>query len=143
MRMDKRVELTIRGLHAEDGADGIPLETVTQAEYFKKNNNHYLFYQEKQESMESPSKCRIKFGPRLVELNRQGAVETRMVFEEGRKHMSHYSMPYGELLLGIDTKRVSLEEQEDSVRATIEYSLEINGEHQSDSRIELLVRKSI
>ncbi|MCM1043875.1 MAG: DUF1934 domain-containing protein [Candidatus Gastranaerophilales bacterium] len=144
--MDKRVErveLTIRGLHAEDGAGITPLETVTWAEYFNKNNNHYLLYQEKQEGMESPSKCQIKFAPGLLELNRQGAVATRMVFEEGKKHLSHYFMPYGELLLGIDTKSVSLEEQEDRVRVGIDYSLEINGEHQSDSRIEILVRNPI
>lgn len=141
--MDKRVELTIRGLHAQDGADEIPVETAVPAEYFKKSDSHYLFYQERQEGMEMPSKCRIKFRPGLVELTRRGAVDTRMVFEEGRKHMSHYSMPCGELLLGIDTKRVSLQEQEDGIRVEVDYSLEIEGEHQSDSRIELFMRNPI
>lgn len=135
--MNRQIELTIRGLHTEETGDLAPLETVVRAEYFRKNGSQYLFYRETQEGYEQPSKSRIKFKNGLVELTRQGLVETHMVFEEGRKHMSRYSMPYGELLLGIDTKKVTLKEQEDDIRVEIDYSLEIDGAHQADSRIEL------
>lgn len=141
--MNRQIELTIRGLHAEEGTAGTPMETIVQAEYFNKNDSHYLFFEEMQEDTKQPAKSRIKFRSGLVELTRQGMVETHMIFEEGRKHMSHYSMPYGEMLLGIDTKRVSLKEQEDRIWVEIDYSLEIEGEHQSDSRIELFMRDAI
>ena len=49
--------------------------------------------------------------------------------------MTQYVTPYGEILLGIETKRICLEEQEHSIMVTVEYSLEADGEYLSDCKI--------
>ena len=40
--MTKDVLLFIKGLQFESGNDAGDLETVTAAEYYKKNNHHYV-----------------------------------------------------------------------------------------------------
>lgn len=46
---------------------------------------------------------RIKYRGNLLEVTRHGAVNTRMVFECGREHMTDYATPFGCLRLGILT----------------------------------------
>ncbi len=46
---------------------------------------------------------RIKYRDHLLEVTRHGAVNTRMVFECGREHMTDYATPFGCLRLGILT----------------------------------------
>ena len=44
-----------------------------------------------------------------------------MIFEENKRHVVPYNTPYGQLLLGIETGRVLVEEQEDQIHVTVEY----------------------
>lgn len=137
--MNREVTLTISGLHMGDGAGADSVSIVAAAEYFQRNNSHYLLYEENMEGFTQPLKNRIKFRNNMLELTRRGPVDTHMIFEEKKKHVTNYSMPYGEILLGIDTGRVLVEEGKDSIKVTVEYALEMNGEHQADSRIEIAV----
>ncbi len=139
--MNKKVQLTISGLHMDAEAEHANVETVVNAEYFQRGDSHYLLYEEMVEGFEKPSKNRIKFRNDLLELNRKGLLETHMVFEEGRTHMTNYVTPYGQLLLGINTKRIQMQEQEKCIVVTVEYRLEADGEYLTDSRIELRVEE--
>ena len=138
--MDRHVKLIIRGLHMGEQPEDSRVETAVPAEYFQKNGSHYLLYQEALEGFEQPVKSRIKFRPDILELDRQGAVNTQMIFEAGRTHTSHYAVPYGELLLEIDTKKVTLKEHENLISAEVEYTLTMNGERLSDSKMEILIQ---
>lgn len=137
--MEKNVMLTISGLHSGAEQDNGSVETAVAAEYFKKNDTHYLLYEEKEDGFTQVSKNRIKFREHMLELTRQGLLHTHMIFEEGKKHMTNYQTPYGQMILGIDTKRVLIAEQEKSIRVTAEYTLEADGEYLSDSRIEICI----
>lgn len=44
-------------------------------------------------------------GPQVI-LTRSGAVNSQMVFEEGRQHTSLYETPFGELSVDIQTSRL-------------------------------------
>lgn len=141
--MNREVTLTISGLHMGDGTEDANMNTVTAAEYFQRNNSHYLLYEEKMEGFMQPLKNRIKFRNNMLELTRQGLVDTHMIFEEKKKHVTNYTMPYGEITLGIDTRKVSVEEGKDSIQVTVEYALEMNGEHQADSRIRIVITEKM
>lgn len=140
--MNKNVMLTISGLHSGAEQDNGSVETAVAAEYFNKNGTHYLLYEEKEEGFEQVSKNRIKFRDNMLELTRQGLLRTCMIFEEGKKHMTSYQTPYGQMILGIDTKKLRIEEQEKSIRVVAEYVLEADGEYLSDSRIEINITES-
>lgn len=117
------------------------VEKLIPAEYYERDGSHYLFFTEEEESGEQ-TKTRIKFCKEMLELVRQGSIVTRMVFEKDKLHMTDYRTPFGGFLLGIRTEKVVLEEAEKSLRVRVQYRLEMNGEHTSDSKIELLIREA-
>lgn len=139
--MTKEVELSIAGLQWGTDIDENNIETVRKAEYFKRSDSHYLLYEETEEGFSQVSKNRIKFKEHMVELTRQGFMDTHMIFEENKKHMANYVTPYGSLLLGINTGKVCVEEQDDCIRVSVEYVLEMEEEPVSQHKIELCIRE--
>ena len=139
--MNREVELVLSGLHDTEGnSEKDAVETAQTAQYFKRNDSHYLLYEEAVEGFDGACKSRIKFRDNLLELTRQGAVEMHMIFEENKRHTVPYNTPYGQLLLGIETRRVLVEEQEDQIRVTVEYALDHEGEPISESCLKLHIR---
>ena len=140
--MNREVELVLSGLHdAEGTSDKDTVETAQTAQYFKKNDSHYLLYEEAVEGVDASCRSRIKFRENLLELTRQGAVEMHMIFEENKRHVLPYNTPYGQLMLGIETRKVLVEEQEDQIHVTVEYTLDHEGEPFSESCLKLHIRK--
>ena len=92
--MNREVELVLSGLHDAEGAsDKDAVETAQTAQYFKRNDSHYLLYEEDIEGFDGTCKSRIKFRDNLLELTRQGAVEMHMIFEENKRHVVPYNTP--------------------------------------------------
>ena len=78
--MNREVELVLSGLHDAEGAsDKDAVETAQAAQYFKRNDSHYLLYEEDMEGFDGTCKSRIKFRDNMLELTRQGAVEMHMI----------------------------------------------------------------
>ena len=100
--MNREVELVLSGLHDAEGAsDKDAVETAQTAQYFKRNDSHYLLYEEDIEGFDGTCKSRIKFRDNLLELTRQGAVEMHMIFEENKRHV----VPYNTLIFLEDHMR--------------------------------------
>ena len=60
--MNREVELVLSGLHdAEGTSDKDAVETAQTAQYFKRNDSHYLLYEEDMEGFDGTCKSRIKF----------------------------------------------------------------------------------
>lgn len=140
--MNREVELVLSGLHDTEGAsDKDAVKTAQTAQYFKRNDSHYLLYEENMEGFDGVCKSRIKFRDNLLELTRRGAVDMHMIFEENKRHMIPYNTPYGQLMLGIETGRVLVEEQEDQIHVTVEYTLDHEGEPLSESCLKIHIRE--
>lgn len=139
--MEKEVLLALKGLQFaidEEGAQA--LETITPAEYYKKNDSHYVIYDEVTEGFQDTTKNIIKFTGSQMEVTKKGLVNVHMVFEQNKKNMTSYSTPFGNILIGIDTDAVKIEEEKDAIRVNVAYSLEANYEHMADCKIEMNIR---
>lgn len=61
--MNREVELVLSGLHDTEGtSDKNAVETAQTAQYFKRNDSHYLLYEEDIEGFDGTCKSRTKFG---------------------------------------------------------------------------------
>lgn len=152
--MEKEVVLTILGAHRDTEGDNGSVETVAEGEYFLRGGAHYVLFEENVGQDESKSKdgnesrgsdsgnkkSRIKIKGNVIELIRQGNVGTHMIFEKNKKHETLYQTPYGQMYLGIDTRFLRVTEEEDRIRAAVEYVLEAEGQYLSDSRIEITIQ---
>ena len=141
--MNRNVTLKISGLHMEsereDDSGNGEIQTAAAAEYFYRGEAHYVLYEERQEGSGECVKNRMKYKNQVLELTRKGFIDTHMVFEEGKRHETCYNMPYGQMSMAIHTKKLIFEETESYIHIDVEYALEINGQHQSDSHIEILI----
>lgn len=104
--------ISIRGLQFEEGTDENKIETITAGDYYKKNDYHYVVYEELTEGFEEPTKNIIKFNDRELYLTKHGLINVHMVFEESKKNITNYATPYGSIMIGIETEKVDLKEEE-------------------------------
>ena len=99
--MTKEVLLSLQGLQFDViSADGDKIETITPAEYYKRNDSHYVIFDEAMEGFQETTKNVIKFKENCLDLTKKGLVNVHMIFEENRKNMTNYSTPYGNILIG-------------------------------------------
>ena len=135
--MTKDVLLAIKGLQFDGSEEDTEIETVTSAEYYKKNNSHYVIYEEAFEGFEGTTKNILKFKDNSLDLTKKGLVNVHMFFEENKKNMTNYSTPYGDILIGIDASKIRMQEEEEKIHLDVEYALEINYEHLADCHISI------
>ena len=132
--MTKDVLITIRGVHTMDEEDN-DVEMIVRGDYYQKNGKHYVLYEELLEGFKEPVKNIIKITPTSMDITKKGTATTHMLFEKNRKNISCYSTPLGEMVVGIQANHFAVDEQADSLKVNVDYSLDINYEHMSDCRI--------
>ena len=59
--MTKDILLAIKGLQFDGSEDNALIETMTNAEYYKRNNSHFVMYEEAHEGFDETSRNIIKF----------------------------------------------------------------------------------
>ena len=64
--------------------------------------------------------------PEKVTLLRLGSVQSEMVFEEGRRHMSMYNTPYGAIEIGINTSHLMADLHDRGGDIEIDYAIEVD-----------------
>ena len=139
--MTKEVLISIKGLQFEGDMDADKIETITSGSYYKKNNNHYVIYEEVVEGTEGVTKNIIKFNEKELNLTKSGSVNAHMFFEHKKKNMTNYETPFGDILVGIDAKDISLYEKETEIQLKVDYALEVNYEFLADCKIVMDIRQ--
>lgn len=138
--MDKEVLLAMKGMQFalnEDTGEGEPVEIITNARYYEKNNSRYLMYDEMLEGIEEPISNLVKFGPDSIEVTKKGMINVHMVFEEGKQNLTSYQTTFGSLMIGINTHKVEVTECDECIHLEAQYGLDINYEFLSDCVISM------
>ena len=115
-------------------------ELVIKGLYYNKNEKHYLLYNEVMEGFKEPVKTKVIFGVEDLEIIRSGPVNVRMFFQENKKNMTSYKTPYGNILLGINTKNMSILDNHDIIMVSVEYTLEADNKPISDCCITIKIQ---
>ena len=113
------------------------MEVINKGTYYKKNDFHYVVYEEMVEGIDKPVKSRMKFKEGALTVTKKGMLNVNMVFEENCKNNCCYATPYGDMMLGIDTTSVEMTEEADHILVKVFYSLEANYEHLADCEIHM------
>ena len=142
--MTQKVTLTLRGIQSNQGGeDSERIETVSQGDYFRRNGKHYVIFEESVEGLESKVKSKLKFDTDTVEVSRSGPMNSHMIFQENKKNLTGYNTPFGQILMGIDTKKIQIIEKEDRITVDVDYSLDANDELLSDCHMEIVILAAI
>lgn len=134
--MTRDVLIRISGLQQMD-EDASDVEVITAGEYFWKNGKHYVIYDEMMEGFDGSTRNTVKITPEKMDILKKGVANANMVFEKNQKRLTRYATPMGEMVIEIGTNQIQVDENEDSLKVTVNYSLDINYEHVSDCNITL------
>ena len=119
------VLLSIRGEQYFDDIDPDATELMTEGIMEVTDDGIVLSYEESElTGMEGTTTTFEVKGPRVT-LTRSGAVNSQMVFEEGRQHTSLYETPFGELSVDIQTSELKHNLSERGGLMEIKYSIAV------------------
>lgn len=119
------VMLSVRGEQYFDGVDPDATELMTEGTLELTEEGLRLSYEESAlTGMEGTTTTFEVKGPQVI-LRRSGAVNSQMVFEEGRQHTSLYETPFGELTVDIQTSRLRHTLSERGGLMEIRYSIAV------------------
>ena len=148
--MTKQVLVSIRGLQFVDSETGQSasdeeldqIETICLGEYYYRNDAHYIRYEEIVEDVSESDRNMIKLKGKEFSLWKKGPVNVQMVFSEGKKTMTDYFTPFGNILIAMDTREVRVTESEDCINIHIAYGLEANYQFIADCNITIEIKSS-
>ena len=141
--MTKDVLVSISGLHldmveniSEEESEAI--EVVTPANYYCKNGKHYILYDEVTEGISGVTKNKIKIsGEDSLEIMKSGISNAHMIFERNKKNLTYYQTPYGQMLVGVNTKNMEIRVTEKDIDVCVDYELDVNHEPLADCKIKM------
>lgn len=140
--MEKDVIISIRGMQEFEGMGDDAIELVTEGRLQVKGEQDYvLSYTESALTGLDGTTTTLQIGPERITMMRMGEVNTQMVFEEGRRHLSLYETPYGSLSVGVSTRRMNCSLGEHGGDIEIDYAIEIDQAVAGENRFRMQVRE--
>lgn len=124
----KKVWLSISGT-IKDEEEKEALEFLTEGDLYKEANRSCVTYAESEVSGMEGTMTTVCVDAQKVSVIRLGTTNSIMEFERGKRNLTWYSTPYGDVTMGILTKDVFVNYNEDKepTKVSIDYNIEIEG----------------
>ena len=124
--MEKDVIISIKGTQRYENADPDVIELVTEGRLEREGSSYTLSYQESELTGLEGTLTTFQIEDGRITLMRHGEVNSQMVFEEGRRHLSMYNTPYGAMTVGVNTRHLLAELDDQGGDIEIDYAIEID-----------------
>lgn len=136
--MQKDVMICIRGMQGvmEDAQE---IESIYKGTYYQKNDCHYVLFEEIMEGFTQVSKNRLTFKPGYLHLRKRGPATVDMEFQPQKESNTCYTTPYGDIMMGILTKRVEVSDTEEEISIEADYDLSANYEKMAQCQIRIKI----
>lgn len=141
--MNRDVMISIKGMHFEVTEEEGNIEVIQPGHYTRRGDMHYITYEEPLEGTDAVVKNMIKCDENSMSITKKGPVNTTMLFDTAKKNLTNYATPYGNLIIGLDTHSIKIDEDTDSLNMNIKYSLDINYEFLADCDINITVKNAL
>ena len=141
--MTDNVIISIKGkqLYAESSPEEIELVTSGTLDW-DGQGGFTISYQESELTGLEGTTTKLHINGGRVTLLREGNINSQMVFEEGRRHLSMYETPYGELSIGVNTRRMRSTLDEAGGDLEIDYAIEIDNLLAGQNLFRMSVKKN-
>lgn len=138
--MKENVLIAIRGMQFLTGEnENDEIETVNRGTMRREDGKVILEYDEIYEDAYEVTHTQVVACAGELLLTRTGFLNVEMDFAKGKKSLSLYKLPFGEMLLGIDTQEVTIYEEGENIIIHAKYSMEINYQFLTDSSLRIEV----
>jgi uncharacterized beta-barrel protein YwiB (DUF1934 family) len=123
--MKQSVVLAIRGSQKYADQEPEVIELVTEGQMEFRNGGWDITYEESELTGLAGVTTTFRVEPGQVILDRKGALNSRMVFQEGVAHDSLYQMAFGTLMMTVKATFVYFDIVEDGGTIDVSYTIDI------------------
>ena len=124
--MEKEVVISIKGIQKYEGALPDVVELVTEGRLAREGDSYTLSYQESELTGLEGTLTTIQVDREQVTLMRVGEFNSQLVFQEGRRHLSMYNTPYGAMTIGVNTRHLLADLNDQGGDIEVDYSVEVD-----------------
>ncbi|MBP1736654.1 MAG: hypothetical protein H6Q60_535 [Oscillospiraceae bacterium] len=141
--MDRTVIISIKGTQSFDEDSPEVIELVTEGTLAECGDEGFaLTYQESKLTGLEGTLTTFHVEKERITLMRVGEVNSQMVFEPGRRHLSIYDTPFGALSVGISTYKMSSSLDENGGDIELSYAIEIDHAIAGENSFQINVRQA-
>ena len=140
--MQENYLISILGRQQVDGETG-EVQVTTLGSYVKKGTSRYITYKEydsEEGGRPVTSVLKIEGGDKVTLM--RGAGSTRLVLENGKRHLCQYDTGYGQMMIGIFTSRLYSSLTDEGGKLEVRYTLDINSNLSSSNEILITVKEA-
>ena len=126
--MLKQVLVTVKSTQDNDEKNSV--EVISVGHFAKLEGNYRVVYEETKISGMEGTTTHFKIYPaekRMI-LLRMGSTDTKMEFENRKKHVCLYDTPYGVLEIAITTNDLKIDMNDDGGKIRIDYEMSVSGQ---------------
>ena len=124
--MEKEVVISIKGVQKYEGTAPDTMELVTKGRLSREGESYTLSYQESELTGLEGTLTTIQVDGGQVTLLRVGEFNSQLVFQEGRRHLSVYNTPYGAMSVGVHTRHLLAELNDQGGDIEVDYEIEVD-----------------
>ena len=141
--MQENYLISITGKQRVDDETG-EIKLTTFGSYLKKGGSRFIVYKEYESDTGTArtSVLKVEENGKAVTLTRTGGDPTRLVLEQGKRHLCQYSTGYGDMMVGIFTSSVKSDLTDSGGNLKVSYTLDINAGLSSTNEISITVKEA-
>ncbi len=139
MMKDVWISISNRQSGGQEEEDTLVFNTA--GHYFFDDGVGVLSYQESELTGLEGTRTSVMVMPNQVVVDRDGMLTGRMVFREGTRDSFPYNTPYGQMLLGIDTRRIRHNFNENGGDVEIDYVTDLANYYVTRNKFRISVKE--
>ncbi len=138
--MKQEVLITLRGTQTYAQEKPETIELITRGTMTGRNGKFAISYEESElTGVKGTTTTFLVFNPKRVVLSREGAIRSRMVFEEDVKNEALYDLGFGSLLISICARKILVDLSEEGGKLLIDYTVDVEQSMSSRNNYEIIV----
>lgn len=142
--MDKNnVLVSVKGNQNYDNGIDDVVELITEGKYYKKGDKYYVTYEETEITGMEGTTTTIKLEDSKVTLMRFGQNNSQLIFERGQKHLCYYETVQGSFTVGVFSKKVDIDINDEGGNINVDYLLEIDNMEAAKNDFQVKITKKI
>lgn len=134
--MKKDVLIKMKSIQTVANDEKSEMELTTKGTLSGKDGSFIITYEDSEATGFEGSVTDITVkNNELASIIRSGASNSNLIVEHGKKHFCHYATPFGEFVVGINTKTIENGLTDSGGRLYMKYTVDLNSSYMSDNEI--------
>lgn len=142
--MKKDVLIYVKGTqeYPVSSFENSSIEFFTEGKFYKKGESYFVTYKESELTGLAGTTTTFKIQPDLITLIRWGDVTSTFVFEPGKRHISTYVTDQGVIMIGVYTKRMKVDLDDNGGEVLVEYAIDLDSHMMSENDFLLKIKEA-